>query len=394
MADERFAHAKDLRCGWKPRARTLLSNHWTGSTQTYAGFEFPFDIPVGYVVSITDGVSTKTHTVINAQITGINSDTDVITGISVPNSIVEIGIEDGYYETAADENGDWFINLNGVYDIALDTRVQVGVSDADYDRTFTMLAARCYGVTANADPVGGGSVSVPLGRCAGKYTTGAEVELTATPASGWIFTGWSGDASGKTNPLTVTMDADKIITANFDWPNIGADISKDSVQASGWPNGTLLTMTIDGSESFTATAGPADWDPDQIVAEFELRGKFDLQAGQLITVTDNGSPAIARAYTPTNLTITGFNTGANTMSGKATPDAEVRARFKISGNWVERNTTAGSDGNWTVGYGGIGVVLGSTSIYAYENDANGNQTMFTWRNPRFWAQVWRERRKY
>ena len=41
------------------------------------------------------------------------------------------------------------------------------------------------------------------------------VQLTATPAGGWNFDFWSGDASGNTNPLLVTMDANKSITANF-----------------------------------------------------------------------------------------------------------------------------------------------------------------------------------
>jgi uncharacterized repeat protein (TIGR02543 family) len=47
------------------------------------------------------------------------------------------------------------------------------------------------------------------------YPEGSTVTLTATPASGWIFSGWSGDASGSTNPLQVTMDGNKTITANF-----------------------------------------------------------------------------------------------------------------------------------------------------------------------------------
>lgn len=41
------------------------------------------------------------------------------------------------------------------------------------------------------------------------------VILTATPIAPQTFTGWSGDASGTTNPLTVTMDQAKTITANF-----------------------------------------------------------------------------------------------------------------------------------------------------------------------------------
>src|SRR5207247_10169199 len=47
------------------------------------------------------------------------------------------------------------------------------------------------------------------------YTHGTVVQLTATPAAGWHFVSWSGDASGTANPLSVTMDADKSITATF-----------------------------------------------------------------------------------------------------------------------------------------------------------------------------------
>ncbi len=47
------------------------------------------------------------------------------------------------------------------------------------------------------------------------YTEGTVVELTASSATGWSFAGWSGDASGLLNPTSVTMDADKSVTATF-----------------------------------------------------------------------------------------------------------------------------------------------------------------------------------
>src|ERR1035437_4948619 len=46
------------------------------------------------------------------------------------------------------------------------------------------------------------------------YNEGDKVQLTATPNSGYVFTSWSGDATGPTNPLPVTMNANKNITAN------------------------------------------------------------------------------------------------------------------------------------------------------------------------------------
>jgi uncharacterized repeat protein (TIGR02543 family) len=39
--------------------------------------------------------------------------------------------------------------------------------------------------------------------------------LTATPAPGYLFAGWSGDATGTVNPLALLMDADKTVGAKF-----------------------------------------------------------------------------------------------------------------------------------------------------------------------------------
>jgi len=47
------------------------------------------------------------------------------------------------------------------------------------------------------------------------YNDGDSVELKPTPDSGYEFTSWSGDATGINNPLIVTMNSNKNITANF-----------------------------------------------------------------------------------------------------------------------------------------------------------------------------------
>ena len=49
----------------------------------------------------------------------------------------------------------------------------------------------------------------------GVFSLQGEATLTATPSAGYVFVGWNGDASGNTNPLTVTMDANKSIGATF-----------------------------------------------------------------------------------------------------------------------------------------------------------------------------------
>ena len=62
-------------------------------------------------------------------------------------------------------------------------------------------------------PSNGGTVS--KSPSASYYSSGSNVTVTATPASGWKFSSWDGDASGSDNPLTVTMNKNKVITAKF-----------------------------------------------------------------------------------------------------------------------------------------------------------------------------------
>ena len=47
------------------------------------------------------------------------------------------------------------------------------------------------------------------------YTSGQTVTLQATPNAGYTFSGWSGDLTGTANPATLTMNANKSVTANF-----------------------------------------------------------------------------------------------------------------------------------------------------------------------------------
>jgi len=48
-----------------------------------------------------------------------------------------------------------------------------------------------------------------------RYAYGTVVTLTAVPSATAFFAGWSGDLSGTANPITITMDRDKTVTATF-----------------------------------------------------------------------------------------------------------------------------------------------------------------------------------
>jgi YVTN family beta-propeller protein len=68
---------------------------------------------------------------------------------------------------------------------------------------------------------GGGTVtSTPSGincpgACSASYEKGAQVVLTAAPASGSTFAGWNGAGCSGTNPCTVTMSAAENVSATF-----------------------------------------------------------------------------------------------------------------------------------------------------------------------------------
>ncbi|MCC6235320.1 MAG: immunoglobulin domain-containing protein, partial [Verrucomicrobiales bacterium] len=59
----------------------------------------------------------------------------------------------------------------------------------------------------------GGKISASP--AAENYAPGTVVTLTALPEDGYLFTGWSGDASGTENPTSVRMDAHKSVSATF-----------------------------------------------------------------------------------------------------------------------------------------------------------------------------------
>ncbi|HZT16947.1 MAG TPA: hypothetical protein VFA19_13475 [Gaiellaceae bacterium] len=61
--------------------------------------------------------------------------------------------------------------------------------------------------------VTGGGISCPS-TCTASEPLNAGVTLTATPASGYAFTGWTGDCTG-TGSCTLTMSADRSVTATF-----------------------------------------------------------------------------------------------------------------------------------------------------------------------------------
>jgi len=72
-----------------------------------------------------------------------------------------------------------------------------------------------YTLTVNANPATGGTVVLNPPPAGSGYLAGTQVSLTATPNAGYEFAVWSGAVTSSAASITVTMDGNKTLTANF-----------------------------------------------------------------------------------------------------------------------------------------------------------------------------------
>ena len=77
-----------------------------------------------------------------------------------------------------------------------------------------------YTLEVSPTPIEGGTV-LPA---SGEYDEGETIEVRATANENWVFVSWQGDVTGSNNPITVTMDSDKIFTALFELREYPLDI--------------------------------------------------------------------------------------------------------------------------------------------------------------------------
>jgi len=123
----------------------------------------------------------------------------------------------------------------------------------DANKTLSASFVRQYPV--NVSTTGSGSVS--LSPSGGVYDVGTLVTLTATPASGGAFLGWSGALTGLTNPATLLVDGSKSVTANFstNYTLSASTKGKGSIEldppGGSYAAGTVVTVTaVPGSGGF------------------------------------------------------------------------------------------------------------------------------------------------
>ncbi|GEM_PF-752964 len=183
----------------------------------------------------------------------------------------------------------------------------------------------------SANTTGSGSVSLnPPG---GVYNSGTVVTVTASPAAGFQFSGWSGHLTGSTNPATITMNANKSVTATFTAVSPSQFMLTTSTAGSGSvslnpPGGVYNSGTV-----VTLTASPA--------TGFQFSGWSGTLSGSTnpATISMNANKSVAATFTAT-----GANSNANLAKGKS-----VTASSTYSGKPAENAVDGSASTYWRSG---------------------------------------------
>ena len=201
--------------------------------------------------------------------------------------------------TATPNAGSTFIGWSEeLTDTLFSTALTTTVTITQDTSIIAYFSTNQYTVTVN---IVGSGVVTPT---SATYTLGEEAVLTATAAAGWSFAGWSGDAGGASNPVTVTVDGLKTVTATF------------TLNPTATPTSTpTATATADGGPQ-TATPTPT-----------ATAGGGSQTATPTPTATADGGPQTATptaSATPTGIstaTPTASATPAGTSTATTTPSA-------------------------------------------------------------------------
>lgn len=177
-----------------------------------------------------------------------------------------------------------------------------------------------FTVIATASPAAGGTVSG-----SGVYASGSSAILRAIPNSGYSFTGWGGDATGSTNPLTVTVNSNKNITAVFvsGGPIIGAGIGPILPSLGGAGTFSILTKAGISTTGITLVNGDMGVSPATATAitGFGLIMDASGQYSRSPIVTGRIYASDYAAPTPSNLTtaVSNMETAYTTANGLVSP---------------------------------------------------------------------------
>jgi hypothetical protein len=184
------------------------------------------------------------------------------------------------------------------------------------DRSVTAnFASTNFTLTTAAS--GGGSVTP-----GGSYPPGSGVTISANGGASHSFTGWMGDASGISNPLLVTMNADKSITGLFKLKLAQTITFNPPVTVRVDPGNTVVVpLTATASSglpvSFVLISGPASLTGSTL--SIGAQGSVVVQADQPGDSAYLAAPSVQRTINGAAVSSLRQETRSDKVHGTETP---------------------------------------------------------------------------
>jgi hypothetical protein len=189
-----------------------------------------------------------------------------------------------------------------------------------------------FSLTVAQNPGGAGKITGPGISCPGDCTenhatSGAAVELTATPKEGYRFVDWTGDVTGTGNPMIVNLDGSKTITANY-------ALNTFTISAGAGPGGSITpsgAVKVGSGGNQTFSAAPAK---GYHLTDVRVDGSSVGAAAQY-TFTDVRAEHSIEAFFGINQYTIAASSGANgsiSPAGVLTVDYGAKPVYKIAAN--------------------------------------------------------------
>jgi uncharacterized repeat protein (TIGR02543 family) len=176
------------------------------------------------------------------------------------------------------------------------------------------------------------------------YHYGDVVQLTAAPAAGWYFVNWTGDATGTSNPVTITIDGNKTLIANYTQDQVRYTLTITSAQGNVTKTPDKATYSYGEIVQLQATA-----DHDWLFVNWtgDVTG-----ATNPISVTMNGDKTITANFTRSGADTTGVFRPSNGLlylkNKNDTGFADMALNYGLPGDYP---VVGDWDGNGTVTIG-------------------------------------------
>jgi hypothetical protein len=278
-----------------------------------------FVVESGHIVTLTDGVTPKSHTVTDLVVVSVDPDADEVVGTAAPSTQVYAwigGVTGTGLSSAADLSGDWLIDYTGTHDIVLGDTVYINQPDPDNDSTRY-------------------DWDVP------------NPHIDAQP-------GWDG-------------------INGWEWPEgETVHVCVDDTDFAADPTDPGQCNLFYGSD----TSYIPSWDLGTTFVEFDL-SSMDLQAGHYIAMTDG---VTTKQHQVTDLQVTSVDPDLDTVYGTAAPGSDVWAWPHDCWD-CGVSVAANGSGDWVADFSGSFDLVPGTAGAAAQFDSDEDQTYMFWSVP-------------